>query len=47
MTPELQIRFQLKCEMEFGNLTSDDGYDGFLGWERKWGYGQEGRVADH
>ena len=32
---ELQNRFQLKCEMEFGILGSDDGLDGFSGWERK------------
>jgi hypothetical protein len=33
---ELQIRFRLQCEMEFGNLGSDDGLPGFSGWERNW-----------
>ena len=35
---ELQKRFRLKCEMEFGILGSDDGLPGFSGWERIWGY---------
>ena len=28
---ELQNRFQLKCDMEFGNLGSDDWMIGFSG----------------
>ena len=34
---ELQNRFRLKCEMEFGILGSDDGMAGFSVWEREWG----------
>ena len=45
MRPELQNRFQLKCEMEFGILGSDDGLAGFSGWEGKWGYGQGDQVV--
>ena len=37
---ELQNRFQLKCEMEFGILGSDDGLAEFSGWKESfWGYG--------
>jgi hypothetical protein len=36
---ELQNRFHLKCEMEFGILGSDDGLPEFSGWGGKWGYG--------
>jgi hypothetical protein len=35
---ELQNRFRLKSEMEFGILGSDDGLAGFLGWKSFWGY---------
>jgi hypothetical protein len=30
---ELQNRFQGQCEMEFGNLPSDDGMSDFSVWE--------------
>ena len=34
---ELQNRFHLKWEMEFGILGSDDGLPEFSGWGGKWG----------
>ena len=34
LRPELQNRFRLKCEMEFGILGQDDGLPGFLDWKR-------------
>jgi hypothetical protein len=41
---ELQIRFRLDYRFGFGNLTADDEFAGFSGWERKWGYGQGDRL---
>jgi hypothetical protein len=45
LRPELQNRFQLKCEMEFGILRLDDGLPGFSGWERKLGLWTERVVV--
>jgi hypothetical protein len=45
--PELQNRFRLDFRFGFGILTSDDGLAGFLGWERKMGYGQEVQASVH